>query len=162
MDIKQYIEIRRKVALNDVSLGYQTVRLIPVDELNEAQQGYSITESGEALTGDYEGAWKSNWLVIARDELLGDPLFVDLDEEDLPVYIAEHGEGAWSPIIVSSSFNGFIQALEEVDRIGQGRRNPVELEHNPISDADRKRSLNRIAEVCGVVSLEFWESWFDV
>jgi hypothetical protein len=162
MDMKQYIEIRRKVSLNDVSLGYQTVRLIPVDELNEAQRGYSIAESGETLTGDYEGAWKSNWLVIARDELLGDPLFVDLDDEDLPVFTAEHGERAWSPIIVSSSFKGFIQALEEVDRIGQGRRNPVELERNPFSDADRKQSLNRIAEVCGDVSFEFWESWFEV
>jgi hypothetical protein len=160
MNTKQYIEIRRKVSLNDVSLGYQTVKLIPVHELNEAQLGYSITESGETITGDYEGDWKRNWLVIARDELLGDPLFVDLNEEDLPVYTAEHGEGAWSATIVSFSFKGFIQALEEIDRIGHGRRNPVELEQNPFSDAGRKQSLNRIAEVCGDISFEFWESWF--
>lgn len=162
MEIEKYIEIRRKVSVNDVSLGYQSVRLIPVDELNEAQQGYSVTESGEALTGDCEGDWKSNWLIIAREELAGDPLFVDLNEEDLPVYTAEHGQGAWSPMIVSSSFKGFIQALEEIGRIGQGRRNPFELEKNPLSDADRKQSLNRIAQVCGDVSFEFWESWFEV
>jgi hypothetical protein len=162
MDIKQYIEIRRKVSTNDVSLGYQTVRLFPVDELDEAQQGYSITESGETLIGTDEDAWKSNWLVIASDELVGDPIFVDLDENDLPVYTAEHGEGIWNPVIVSSSFNGFIQALEEIDRIAQGRRNPVEFERNPVSDTDRKQSLNRIAEACGDTSIEFWESWFDV
>lgn len=162
MDKQHYIDIRRKVSVDNVSLGYQTVTLFPVDELEEAQLGYSVSESGEVLSGDNEGDWKSSWFVIASEDLLGNPLFVDLNEEQLPVYTATHGEGAWNPIMVSSSFHSFIQALEEIDDIAEGRRNPVELERNPLSDAERENTLRRIAEINGGVYLEFWESWFEV
>ena len=161
MDIQQFIEIRRTVLFDEVSLGYETIRIIPVDDLIDEQEGYSITPSGEDLTGDGLGDWRSSWLVIGRDESVGDPIFVDLAANDLPVYKAAHGEGEWNPVLVSSTFIGFIQALEELDRIAHGRRNPVELERNPISEADRIKCLNRISEICGDISLDFWEPFFD-
>lgn len=162
MDIEQYIEIRRALPFDEVSFAYQTVRLFTVEELEGAQLGYSVGDSGEDFTGEKAGDWKRSWLVVAYEDLLGDPLFVDLSPSELPVYTAAHGEGEWNPVLVASSFNGFIEALKEVKRVSEGRSNPVEAERNPLPDSERQRVLSRITELSGNASLEFWESWFEV
>ena len=81
--------------------------------------------------------------------------------EELPVYTTTHGEGVWNPVLVASSFKGFVQSLLEVWRVSNGRSYPAELERNPLADAEREQVLNRIAELSGNASLEFWESWFE-
>ena len=162
MDTEQYIEIRRGVPLEEVSFGYQAVKLFPADEVQEAQLGYSVGDAGEDFTGENAGDWKRSWLVIGYEDLLGDPLFVDLSAPELPVYTVAHGEGEWNPVLVASSFNGFIAALKEVECASKGRRNPVEAERNPLPDSERQRVLSRIAELNGDAPLEFWESWFQV
>ena len=113
------------------------------------------------LPGDV-GDWKRSWLVIGYEDSLGDPLFVDLSAPELPVFTAAHGEGEWNPVLVASSFSGFIEALKEVERVSKGRSNPVEAERNPLLDGERQRVLSRIAELNGNAPLEFWESWFEV
>ncbi len=162
MDIERYIEIRRGISLEEVSFGYQTVRLFPIEELEEAQLAYSVGDADEDFTGEGAGDWKRSWLVIAYEDLLGDPIFVDLSGPELPVYTAAHGEGEWNPVLVASSFNGFIEALKEVERVSKGRSNPVEAERNPLPDSERQHVLSRIAELNGNAPLEFWESWFEV
>jgi hypothetical protein len=47
VNTEQYIEIRRSVPLDEVSFGYQTVKLFPIEELEEAQLGYSVGDAGE-------------------------------------------------------------------------------------------------------------------
>ena len=162
MSIEQYIEIRRSIPLEEISFGYRTVKLFPVDELEEGQLGYSVGDSGEDFTGENAGDWKRSWLVIGYEDSLGDPLFVDLSAAELPVFTAAHGEGEWNPVLVASSFGGFIKALEEVERVSKGRSNPVEAERNPLPDSERQRVLSKIAELNGNSSVEFCESWFEV
>jgi hypothetical protein len=162
MDSQQYIEIRNRHRVEKVSLGYRTVTLFPSSELEGAQLGYSIGDSGERYSGENEGDWKDGWFVIGYEDLCGDPIFVDLNAQDLPVFTAAHGEGDWKPVEIVSSFEGFVKALSEIEHVSDGRHNPVQLEHNPLSDAERKRVLDRIAELNRSASLEFWESWFDV
>jgi hypothetical protein len=130
--------------------------------LEEAQLGYSVGESGEDFTGNKAGDWKRSWLVIAYEDSLGEPLFVDLNAEELPVYTAAHGEGAWNPVLVASSLRGFIAALKEVERISNGRSNPVQAQRNLLSEKERERVLSRIGELNGGASLEFWKCWFEV
>ena len=162
MNTEQYIEIRRSVPFDEVSFGYQTVKLFPAEELEEAQLGYSVGDSGEDFTGEDAGDWKRGWLVIAYEDLLGGPIFVDLGKPELPVFTAAHGEGEWNPVPIASSLGGFIEALKEVERVAKGRSNPVEAERNPLPASERERVLSRIAELNGGASLEFWESWFEV
>jgi len=159
---EQYIEIRHAIPLEEISFGYRTVRLFPADELEEAQLGYSVGESGEDFTGENAGDWKGNWLVIAHEDSLGEPLFVDLNVQELPVYTAAHGEGAWNPVLVASSLRGFIEALEEVEHVSKGRSNPVEAQRNPLPDSERQRVLSKVAALNGNAPPEFWESWFEV
>jgi hypothetical protein len=162
MDAQLYIGIRNAIPLEKVSLGYRTVLLFPVADLEGAQLGYTVGDAGETLAGENEGDWKSSWLVIGHEDLIGDPIFVDLNTQELPVFTAAHGEGAWKPELIASSFEGFIKALEEIERVSDMRRNPVQLERNQLSDVERERVLRRIAELNGNASLEFWQSWFEV
>src|SRR5215204_4410547 len=141
MDAHQYIGIRNAIPFEKVSLGYRTVLLFPVAELEEAQLGYSVGDAGETLAGENESDWKSSWLVIGYEDLIGDPIFIDLNTQELPVFTAAHGEGAWNPELIASSFEGFIKALEEIKRVSDTRRNPVQLERNQLSDVERERVL---------------------
>jgi hypothetical protein len=81
----------------------QIVRLATPDELGELQVGYGVGPDGEDLTGDAPGDWRPSWLVIGTDEDLGDPVFVDLDDANLPVFTAMHGAGTWDPRPVAPS-----------------------------------------------------------
>src|SRR2546425_11908202 len=137
MDAQRYIGIRNAIPLEKVSLGYRTVLLFPVAALEEAQLGYSVGNAGEILAGENEGDWKSNWLVIGMEDLIGDPIFVDLNNQELPVFTAAHGEGAWNPKLIASSFEVFIKVMEEIERISDMRRNPVQLMRNQLSDVER-------------------------
>jgi len=162
MDVQRYIELRDHVPVASVSLGYTTVTLFPASELKDAQVGCSVSDLGEPFTGEEEGDWKESWFVIGYEDLCGDPIFVNLAKPEFPVFTAAHGEGGWSPEMIASSFQGFIQALQEVNRLSEGRDNPVKLERNPISAVERGRVLSKIAELSKNASLEFWENWITV
>ena len=162
MNVDHYLDLRNEATIESVSLGYTTFALFSAAEVEDAQVGYSVSDSGERFTGDQEGDWKESWLVIGYEDLCGDPIFVDLAKPLLPVFTAAHGQGDWSPVMIASSYEGFIQALQEVKRISLGRENPVKLERNPISAVEREQTLNRIAELNQSASLEFWETWIGV
>jgi hypothetical protein len=162
MNIEEYIEVRKAIPLEKVSCGYRTVTLFSAAELAEGQVGYSVGEAGEDFTGESEGDWRANWLVIGDEDVCGDPIFVDLSESDLPVFTAAHGQGRWDPEILASSFAGFVKALAEVDRVSQTRRNSVQLERHPLSKVEREQVLKQIAKVNGKANLEFWDGWFEV
>lgn len=148
MAADRYLSRRESVALEDVSLGYRTVRLLSAAELPGSQEGYQ---------GD-EG-WSSDWLVIAEEDELGDPIFADTSSERLPVFTAAHGEGVWEPVQIGDSFDGFVAGLREVSSISAGREHPVGFEENPLSDAEREKILGRIREQNPNSDPEFWESW---
>ncbi len=67
------------------------------EHLAHAQAGYSVDPEGYDITGDGVGDWRPSWIVIGYDGLDRRPLFVDLAEEGLPVFTAEHGQGDWDP-----------------------------------------------------------------
>lgn len=135
MNVEHYIQLRKEIAFESVSFGYTTVNLYPTEELEDAQVGYSVSDSGESFTGEKEGDWRKEWFVIGSEDLCGDPIFVELTKPELPVFTAIHGEGDWNPVLIASSFKAFINALEEIEHVAQGRQNPVELERNQVSES---------------------------
>jgi len=162
MSVQHYLNLKNKLPVESVSLGYKTVTLFAAHELHDAQIGYSISDSGDSFVGEQAGDWKENWLVIGYEELCGDPIFVDLSKSELPVFTAAHGDDDWNPVLIGSSLDGFVQALLKVKRVSQGRTNPVQLEHNPVSEIEREKLLSRIVELNQNASLEFWANWFAV
>ena len=71
-----------------VSKGAYDIFLYGADNLEENQNGYSVSEQGEALD-----AWPKDYLVIA--DRFGDPYCIRMGEEESLIYFAKHGEGAW-------------------------------------------------------------------
>jgi hypothetical protein len=51
MNAHQYIEIRNRRPIKQVSFGYTTVAILSESELEQAQVGYSVSDFGEPLTG---------------------------------------------------------------------------------------------------------------
>src|SRR5712691_6479883 len=80
-------------APESIAVGGHQFTLARRANLAETQLGYSVTADGEILIGAGEGESKPSWIVICWDEDLGDPLFVDLANDALPVFTAEHGRG---------------------------------------------------------------------
>lgn len=123
--------------------------------LPEAQRGYGIVPEGD------ETDWDPAWVVIGSEDLCGDPIFIDTDDEDFPVYTAAHGEGEWRPRLIAFSFAHFIQALDHLGRFRGGHSSPVELERQPITEAERESLLSFIRRNNPDVDMTFWETWLE-
>lgn len=80
------------------------------DELGRLQLGHRVHPNGRDLTGRKDGDWLPTWIVIANDEDAGDPLFVDVADDDLPVYTSMHGQGYWEPDQVAGSLSDLLDA----------------------------------------------------
>ena len=117
---------------------------------------------GTDLTSQAPGGWLPSWLVIGREGLCGDPVFVDLAKPGFPVYTAIHGEGEWDPTVISDSFSAFVSALSALQSVSEGRDNPVELERNPVEPAMLDSLLERIQSSNPQSDINFWGSWFEI
>jgi hypothetical protein len=113
--INEYKKLRGSMLFSEVSMGYKTTHLFDIEELEKVQTGYSIDNQGNSLTGKKDGDWKENWIVIGYEDQCGDPMLIDINDEDLPVYTAMHGEGEWNPDLIASSFQNFIKALSLIN-----------------------------------------------
>ena len=152
---EQFKQLRGAAGLDRVSIGYGSIELVPLIEISSAQQGY-VDRSGEG------GGWQPEWLVIGHEGLCGDPLFIDTDDDDLPVYTAEHGTGAWQPRLIAFSFRHFGQILERLKHLSHGRSNPVEFERHPISAGERVSFMQFIRRDSPDVDFGFWESLLEL
>ena len=157
----QAFRARRPSDFSPVALGYRTVDLVATDQLDEAQVGYAVDTSGRRLVGTESGAWAPEWLVVAIEDELGDPLFVDTGKPSWPVFTAPHGEGRWEPDQIADSFEGFLAALEVMRTVARGRETPVARESNPVSDSERDRALGVISASNPRSSATFWETWLE-
>ena len=144
-----------------VTLGYGTVDLLQPEQLVEAQVGYAVDPAGRSLLGQQDGAWLATWLVVATEDLVGDPIFVDTAAPEWPVYTAAHGEGTWAPELVADSFASFVAALDLIRSLVRNRETPVALERHPISPIERHQVLGEIGRLNPRSSLTFWQTWLE-
>jgi len=161
MDYRQaYATALSELGNPEISIGYSGIEFCPPDKIRDYQAGYSVTPNGKNLVDDIKpGSWRSTWIVIARDTLIGDPIFVDTGSANFPVMTAVHGEGDWEPRTIASSLESFFACLSEVRQLASGRETPVALESNPISLVDRKQFLARISELNrSEIHAEFWDT----
>jgi hypothetical protein len=162
MKIDNYKNLLKFVLIREISFGSTTIRLFSENELNKAQIGYSIDPTGASLLGNEEGDWKENWFVIGKEDLCGDPLFIDLDVSGFPVLTAMHGVGNWNEQEVAESFDGFVNVFELVDKISNNRNTAVLLEQNPLSSKEKRTALEEIREIIPNSSTGFWENLLEI
>lgn len=83
-------------------------------DFEEMQMGFRYDPVKDcSLVSDKDGAWKESWYVIAQNAL-GDPFFVDINEQTLPVFTAMIGAGTWNPIPVADSPEQFMNLLKTI------------------------------------------------
>jgi hypothetical protein len=139
--LNSYITRCRRASVHEASFGYRSVEIVDPDGLPAAQEGYN------------DPGWQPTWLVIATDDLLADPIFIDLTEEHLPVYTAVHGIGRWEPVQIADSFEGFVGGLEAVASIAR---------RDLLPDAERSRVLSRVRDLDPRSDAQFWEEWLTI
>lgn len=158
-NVRKYTVLRNKMPFDTVSLGYCTLTLFKAGDLAEAQAGYSAAPDGQDLTGNGTGSWKAGWMVIGFEDMLGNPIFIDTADNDLPVFTAMHGMGRWDPEKLARRFPDFVRALEVVREVAVGRGCPAGLEERPIGLLKRMSTLYRIWRLVPGTSLLFWWLW---
>lgn len=114
--IKQLLEYVDRAEDNEIELEYEfepmTIELFNSEEIEEGQLGYSVDDEGQSLIGNEEGDWKEGWIVIGIDSYLGDPIFVDSNDENCPVYTAMHGEGDWEKECITERIEDVIEKVK--------------------------------------------------
>lgn len=162
-DVERYRALIGDAERKDVPFGYGGVTLFSAAELEHAQTGYSVAPDGTSLCGNGAGDWKKSWLVIGQDQLLDDPIFIDIDQEAMPVFTAEPGEGAWNAVSVCSSVIVFRGVVEEFAALAEGRESPDAYEDNPLTKKQRSGFIERAVAVSDAAGArEFWEGQTEV
>src|SRR5512139_2763338 len=146
--------------ITEVYFGCDGFRIYTPEELEKAQVGYSRHPDGTDLTGEAEGDWKREWVVIGYDTNLGDPYFVDTSSEQLPVYTAMHGMGAWQPNSVSPGTESFLSSLKYLRVQSTQDDSLIEPTSSTITDRRQLKSLEREMSSLNA-GHEFWGSFFE-
>ena len=144
----------------DISIGYSEINIFKLENIEKEQIGYSVSENGKSLTGNKNGDWKKNWVVIATDNM-DDPIFVDIENQNLPVFIAEHGNGEWEENYIAISIENFSQILNDLKQLSIKRENPVQIEKNPISESELEMFLSKTKEENKGMDVEYWEIFLE-
>jgi hypothetical protein len=147
------LDVIKSFPFYEVELGYQTVTLFTSEQLDERQFGHSVSADGE-------GDSNHSLVVIGRDELLGDPIFIDTAQADFPVYIWMHDVDG-EPEKIAASLASFVSALGYIKKLSVGRENPVALETNPIPPVEREQILSQISKENPGIDMGFWENWLQ-
>jgi hypothetical protein len=81
-------------------------------------------------------------LVIGYEDETGDPILIDMDDNQFPVYTAMYGDSG----IHAVSLKTFISGFGYMKKLSFGRENPVALEENLISKWEQEQFLKKLLE----------------
>lgn len=138
---------RANLGFGEVSYGVGGVALYELSELQEAQIGYSVDDSGSSLAGKGAGNWDHRWLVIGRETALGDPIFLSANPPHA-VFTAVHGQGYWSETLVAPSIEQFWACLRVFREFAMDRGSLVEAEAHPPNDLEVRAYLEQLEHIC--------------
>ena len=86
----------------DIELGSYEIYVFSESELEKGQIGYRYDKHKKSLISEENGKWQEGWIVIGYETDMGDPVFVNIDDDAYPVYTAERGTETWQPVNIGS------------------------------------------------------------
>ncbi|MGG3673271.1 thiamine transporter [Bacillus cereus] len=86
----------------DIELGSYEIYLFSESELEKGQVGYRYDKHKNSLISEGNGKWQEGWIGIGYETDMGDPVFVNVDDDVYPVYTAERGTETWQPVYIGS------------------------------------------------------------
>ena len=88
---------------------------------------------------------------------LGDPIFIDFEKPNLPVFTSEHGEGNWEESYIAISLENFTEILKDLKKLSINRENPVDIEKNPISKDEINTFLTKTHVENKYMDVWYWK-----
>ena len=159
--LTEFMKRLESLAPREVTIGMAGIELFSPAALPSEQVGYARSPEGEDLCGNRSGDWQRSWVVFGHENLCGDPLFVDADDTEFPVFTAMHGVGSWEPNLISDSFSAFAATMQEMSRLSVGRQDS-DLDDNPLSPAERKSLIKTLRRLSPQAAPDFWLGLFEV
>ena len=125
-----------------------------------AQHGFSLKPDNTPLPSEEAANWQGNWIVFATDTELGDPYFVDVEQEKSPVYTAMITDDGWQAEIVASSLQQFLQCLQLLNKTSPQQAAQFIPEQSTITDKAQLTQLkNKLIKLADHEN--FWTMFFD-
>jgi tetratricopeptide (TPR) repeat protein len=142
--------------------GQNGFKLADLEGFDSNQTNYRIDWNGKDITGDEEGDWKKSWYRIGNDLNVVKPLFVDIEEQPLRVYVPEGSRGSWKENMVSESLEGFISAMEYIQSLGE-EEETFRYPHKDMltNEKELTRFFDTILSFTGYESESFWQGFVD-
>jgi hypothetical protein len=144
----------------DISLGCSEINFCTAESIEDEQTGYSIDTDGNTLMKCNDGDWLKQWIVVATDQL-GDPIIVDTQLPNCPVFSAIHGEGKWETFLIANSLANFKKIIGLIKQVSKNRTTPVEIENNPITKEELNRVIDAIFKIDTGAGISFWKSFME-
>ncbi len=139
------------------SFGVVDLLLFSNDNSVKYQTGFSVDREGNPLFGFDEGDWQEGWYVIGIDQSCVDPIFIDLNDPDLPIYTAMTGMGDWQEKLISENYESFLNALSLVtelkERFGSSDKVP---------DEEAQEFMLEIQRIVGEADLYYWGMYIQL
>ncbi len=131
--------------INEVEIGLSNIHLYSKEELEEAQIGYRVDNNGNPIR-DWIG---ENYLVVGNDSAYGDPIIVDLSDEELTVYSMFHDD--WKSLRkIANSFSQYINILNKIDKVDLS------------NEQEKNKLISNILEIIPKEGIEYWNSIIQV
>ncbi|TKH75245.1 thiamine transporter [Bacillus cereus] len=86
----------------DVELGTYEIYVFSESELEKGQIDYRYDKHKKSLISEENGKWQEGWIAIGYETDMGDPVFVNIDDDAYPVYTAERGTETWHPVYIGN------------------------------------------------------------
>ena len=156
--IYEFLTSVSKITIGLFELGFSNPSRLDQDQIGYCKNALT----GESLITGKEGDWKEEWLVIGWDGMVGDPIFLDLQSQELTVFSAPHGVGYWEPSKIADSLESFSQIIIKLRELSNDREDLVRLENKPISFQEGKDFLDFVRQNNPESDPEFWEAIIQV
>ena len=94
--------------INDIDIPCGVIHLFSKEEFFEGQAGYIYNKIDMKLIGEWIG---KQFFVIGYDSTCGDPIIINIEDKELPVYSMFHDD--WTTLEkISDSFKKYVEILK--------------------------------------------------
>ena len=139
------------------TFGVVDLLLFSNDNSVKYQTGFSVDREGNPLFGFDEGDWQEGWYVLGIDQSCVDPIFIDLNDPDLPIYTAMTGMGDWEEKLISENYESFLNALSLV----AGLKKRYGSSDN-VPDEEAQAFMLEIQRTVGEADLYYWGMYIQL
>lgn len=140
--------------VENISTKSNGISFFSIKNIKDEQVGYRLNAYGKSLIGTEKGDWKKSWVVIGFENLLGDPIFVDFNKPELPVFTSIQDADKWTEKYIAISLDNFQIILKDLKEISN-------LKSSIISKVESDELLEKIKIDNKWMDVEFWRDFLE-